>query len=105
MTTETPTIFTSKQLADCARREAGYRKRVIGRLVAKSGPTKRLASRQIAMLLAMAAHFDQQALNEREIDQLHRLLPHAFGAGFECHKRGASLREGLDEIMERGAPP
>ncbi len=55
----TGTIFTAKQLADCARREAGYRRKVYPARIAKGGLTKRLASRQIAMMQAIAAHFDE----------------------------------------------
>lgn len=37
-----------------------------------------------------------------EINELHRLLPHAFGAGWEAHKAGKTLEAGLNEILERG---
>ncbi len=42
--TQTTTIFTMKELADCARREAVRRTKVYPRMI-EGGTTKRLASR------------------------------------------------------------
>ncbi len=55
--TKIKTIFTPKELADCARREVGRRERVYPRYVEKCAMTRRLAARQIAKMEAIAAHF------------------------------------------------
>ena len=61
------TIFTLKELADCALREVGMRQKVYPRLIRQGGITKRLAAREIAKMMAIATHFG-------ELEEKDRLL-------------------------------
>ena len=63
----TETIFTPKELADCALRETGMRERVYPRRIVNGYMTKRLAAREIAKMKAIAAHF-------AELEEADRLL-------------------------------
>lgn len=59
--TQTMTEFTNRELADCAHREVKQRLNVYPRLVHKRSMSQALADRQIKMMKAIAAHFDQLA--------------------------------------------
>lgn len=55
-----PGGFTLEELARCAVREVGQRKRVYGRLVEQGKWKQERADREIAMMQAIADHFMAQ---------------------------------------------
>jgi hypothetical protein len=56
--------YTNEQLARCAHREAGFRKQVYPRQVAKGRLSQAKADAEIAQMQQIAAHFDELAKQE-----------------------------------------
>jgi hypothetical protein len=58
-------VYSMNELFDCAKREVGQRKRLYPRLVESKTMTQQRATREIAMMEAIAAHFEEPAKRER----------------------------------------
>ena len=57
--TPQPQKFSYLELAQCARREAAYRRRVYPRWIEAGKLNPAIAAREIALMAAMQSHFEQ----------------------------------------------
>ncbi|WP_046869292.1 hypothetical protein [Microvirga massiliensis] len=74
--------FTPAELAKCARRELGWRHRVYPRRVSHGGRLDaQTAQREIAMMEAIAEHFERLAAEERRTGDLFGEIEPAQGPG------------------------
>lgn len=61
----TERIFSASEKAECADREARYRRRVYQRWIERGNMTKAKADKEIAMMEAIAADYRALAAKER----------------------------------------